>query len=263
MARGFGVAGALAPAIIEAMAAAAEAQGYDSFWVNDTPGADSLERLAAAAAVTSRIRLGTGVIPLDRRPAGEIIARVRELALPTDRLILGVGSGGGRAGSLARVRDALIAFRGELDAPVVVGALGPRMCQLAGERADGVLLNWMTPAYARESAALATESAWASKPAPLRMTYARVALPAGAKRARTEADRYAAIPQYAAHFERMGVPAADTVIVGKPDVIQAGLADFEAALDEVVARAITPTDAEAELMALLQAAAPAAKHPTP
>ena len=65
--------------------------GRDSFWVNDTPGADSLERLAAAACVTSRIRLGTGVIPLDRRPAGEIIARVRELALPTERLILGVG----------------------------------------------------------------------------------------------------------------------------------------------------------------------------
>src|SRR5262245_23670555 len=121
MARGFGMAGALAPELIGAVAAAAEAQGYDSFWVNDAPGADSLERLATAAGLTNRIRLGTGVIPLDRRPAGEIIARVRELALPTERLIIGVGSGGGRSGSLARVREALNAFRGELGAPVVVG----------------------------------------------------------------------------------------------------------------------------------------------
>src|SRR5262245_49481107 len=111
MARGFGVAGALDPALIGAVAAAAEAQGYDSFWVNDTPGADSLERLATAAGQTSRIRLGTGVIPLDRRPAAEIIARVRELKLPTERLIVGIGSGGRGPGSLARVKDALIAFR--------------------------------------------------------------------------------------------------------------------------------------------------------
>jgi alkanesulfonate monooxygenase SsuD/methylene tetrahydromethanopterin reductase-like flavin-dependent oxidoreductase (luciferase family) len=263
MARGFGVAAALPPALITAVAAAAEAHGYDSFWVNDTPGADSLERLAAAAAATRAIRLGTGVIPLDRRPAEEIIARVRALALPADRLILGVGAGG-MAGGLARVRAALPALRAALRLPVVVGALGPQMCRLAGEAADGLLLNWLTPDYARVSAGWAVEAAAAAgRPTPLRLAYARVALPAAAGRAQAEADRYAAIPAYAAHFARMGVPARATVLVGEPPALQAGLAAFEAALDEVVARAITPADSEAELMALLAAVAPAARHPRP
>jgi hypothetical protein len=61
----------------------------------------------------------------------------------------------------------------------------------------------------------------------------------------------------------MGVAAVDTVVVGKAAAIQEGLAAFEAALDEVVARAITSADTEKQLMALLEAAAPGATHPTP
>ncbi|MFN8558390.1 MAG: LLM class flavin-dependent oxidoreductase [Dehalococcoidia bacterium] len=37
--------------------------------------------------------------------------------------------------------------------PVFVAALGPRMCRLAGELADGVMLNWATPAYVAEALA--------------------------------------------------------------------------------------------------------------
>ncbi|MCC6628684.1 MAG: LLM class flavin-dependent oxidoreductase [Chloroflexi bacterium] len=262
MARGFGVAGALPADLINTLAIAAEQAGYDSFWVNDTPAADSLERLAGAVAVTRRIQLGTGVIPVDRRPAEAIVARARELALPADRVIIGVGSGG-MAGGLARVAAALPVLA-DLGLPIVVGALGPKMCRLAGSAADGLLLNWLTPPFATEAAGWASEAARAvGRPAPRRMTYARVALPAGVERARTEADRYAAIPAYANHFTRMGVAAVDTIIVGEAGAIQAALAAFEAVLDDVVARAITPTDSEAELMDLLRAAAPAATRPRP
>ena len=41
-------------------------------------------------------------------------------------------------------------------APVVLGALGPRMLRLAGEMADGAALNWCTPeqvAWSREQVA--------------------------------------------------------------------------------------------------------------
>jgi alkanesulfonate monooxygenase SsuD/methylene tetrahydromethanopterin reductase-like flavin-dependent oxidoreductase (luciferase family) len=262
MARGFGVAGALPADLINTLAVAAEQAGYDSFWVNDTPAADSLERLAGAAAVTRRITLGTGVIPLDRRPAEEIVARVRALALPAERVIVGVGSGG-MAGGLTRVAAALPVLA-EVGLPIVVGTLGPKMCRLAGTAADGLLLNWLTPPFAAEAAGWAAEAARAAgRPAPRRMTYARVALPVGAERARSEADRYAAIPVYANHFARMGVAAADTVVVGEAAALQAALADFEAVLDDVVARAITPADTEAELMDLLLAAAPAATRPRP
>ena len=101
--RGFGMAAALPSAMASVAAAAAEKAGYATFWVNDTPGSDGLERLAAAAAVTRTIGLGVGVIPLDRRPAATLIARVAELRLPLDRLILGVGSGASQGG-LERLR---------------------------------------------------------------------------------------------------------------------------------------------------------------
>ncbi|HYI14380.1 MAG TPA: LLM class flavin-dependent oxidoreductase, partial [Thermomicrobiales bacterium] len=74
MGRGFGVAAAVSHNVIQEVAREAERLGYSSFWCNDTPGNDGLAGLAAAAAVTERIKLGVGVIPLDRRPP-EIIAR--------------------------------------------------------------------------------------------------------------------------------------------------------------------------------------------
>jgi alkanesulfonate monooxygenase SsuD/methylene tetrahydromethanopterin reductase-like flavin-dependent oxidoreductase (luciferase family) len=262
MGRGFGLAAALPPETISAAAAAAEGAGYGSFWVNDTPGADGLERLAAAAAVTRRIALGVGVIPLDRRPAAEIIARVAELGLPQERLILGVGSGAGSgAAGVERVRAALPALAVGLQAPVVVGALGPRMCRLAGEAAAGVLLNWLTAAYSGPSAEWVRAAAReAGRPAPRLMAYVRAALPAGAARLQAEADRYAAIPAYGNHFVRMGVPAVVTGVSGEANDLQAGLAAYEAVVDETVVRAITPADTLDEIMALLQAAAPSEAH---
>jgi alkanesulfonate monooxygenase SsuD/methylene tetrahydromethanopterin reductase-like flavin-dependent oxidoreductase (luciferase family) len=76
--RGFGVAGALPHDVIRTLAAAAEAAGYHTFWVNDTPNGDGLAALRAAVEVTSQIQLGVGVIPLDRQPADVIARRVDE-----------------------------------------------------------------------------------------------------------------------------------------------------------------------------------------
>ena len=72
------------------LAPAAERAGYRTFWVNDEADGDGLAALGAAAAVTTTIRLGVGAIPLDRGPE-RIAWRVKELALPVERLALGVG----------------------------------------------------------------------------------------------------------------------------------------------------------------------------
>jgi alkanesulfonate monooxygenase SsuD/methylene tetrahydromethanopterin reductase-like flavin-dependent oxidoreductase (luciferase family) len=256
MGRGFGVAAALPAALTAPLAAAAEQHGYTSFWVNDTPGHDGLERLAAAAAATSRILLGVGVIPVDRRPAAEILARVSELGLPSERLLLGIGSGGG-LGGIGRVRTALVSLLAAHPAPIVVGALGPRMCRLAGALADGILLNWLTPAYTAPSVEwVRAAAAEAGRPTPRLMTYVRTALPEGAARLQVEADRYAAIPVYGAHFARMGVAPVSTGVAGPAGAIQAGLAAYAVLLDETIVRAITPNDTLDEIMALLTAAAP-------
>jgi alkanesulfonate monooxygenase SsuD/methylene tetrahydromethanopterin reductase-like flavin-dependent oxidoreductase (luciferase family) len=256
--RGFGVAGALPLDVIRTLAAAADAAGYHTFWVNDTPHGDGLAALREAADVTSTIQLGVGVIPLDRQPADLIARRVRELALPQERLLLGIGSGN-PIGGLVRVREGAETLEEQLEARIVIGALGLRMCALAGAAANGVLLNWLTADYVAPSAALVEEAAAnAGRPRPLILGYVRTAYGPGAREVfAAEAGRYASYPAYAANFARMGTPADETAVTGDtPAEIQAGLAKFTSELDETVVRAITGEESAAAYLALLEAAAP-------
>jgi len=257
-ARGFGLAAAVSPAVIQAAASACEALGYRTFWVNDTPDGDGLAALAAAAAVTNRIGLGVGVLPLTRWEPERIVARVRALELPLARLRLGIGSGAG-SGALERVRRGAAVIRDALPCELVVAALGPRMCRLAGEIADAVLWNWLTPEYAERSAVWLGEGAQrAGRDLPKRYAYVRVALgPAAFARLDEEASRYERFPGYREHFRRMGVPARATAVAAeRPEELSAALARWEARLDETVVRAVTVHDQLDEVLALVEAAAP-------
>lgn len=255
--RGFGVAGSLDHAIVQDLAAAAEAAGYATFWVNDVPNGEGLAALRAAADATRRIGLGVGVIPLDRQPAARIATRIAELGLPVERLLVGVGAGA-PTGGLARVRRGVAEMRGLTPVPLAIGALGPRMCRLAGEVADAVVLNWLTPAYVPPSAELTLAAAReAGRPRPRIVGYVRVALAEGRERLRREADRYAGFPAYAANFERMGATAMETAVWAEDrSGIQAGLAAYAPVLDETVVRAIAAEETAAAYLRLLAAAAP-------
>lgn len=258
MGRGFGISTAVALDVAQQVAAEAERLGYSSFWVNNSPGSDGLATLEAAAAVTSNLHLGVGVIPLDSQPADGIIANVRARQLPQERLWLGIGSGGDRKG-LSRVRDGVAELHAALTCEVVISALGPKMTALAGEVAEGVLFNWFTPAYEQSaSEQMHAASVAAGRTPTRRMAYVRCALlPQAAERLEVESGRYARIPSYANHFERMGVAARDTAVSG-PDAssLQRGIAEHEAVLDETVVRAITADDSLDSLLELLRACAP-------
>jgi alkanesulfonate monooxygenase SsuD/methylene tetrahydromethanopterin reductase-like flavin-dependent oxidoreductase (luciferase family) len=258
MGRGFGIAAAVAHDVAREVAREAERLGYSSFWANDTAGADGLATLAAAAEVTEQIKLGVGVIPLDRRPGDAIAAQLEALRLPPHRLLLGVGSGMDPKG-LDRVRAGVAALRRRVSSTVVIAALGPNMSRLAGEVADGVLFNWQTPEFAARSGRWVLEAAeQAARPRPALMAYVRCALlPQSEARLREEAERYASIPKYAQHFERMGTSAYDTAVSSdQPIVLQEGISRHEAVLDETVVRAITPDDSAEHILALLRACAP-------
>lgn len=170
---------------ILAMASAAERIGFDSIWVSDHVGFgdpdgdwsgawESMTLLAALAAATTRVELGSYVLAMPlRNPA--LLAKQAETLdeVSGGRLILGLGAGWndiefetygvpidrrfdrfedglrivtsmlreGRAthhGHVLGARSAVLAPRGPRPAglPVMVGATGPRMLRLTAELAD-------------------------------------------------------------------------------------------------------------------------------
>lgn len=258
MGRGFGIAAAINHDVMKQVAKAAEDAGFSSFWVNDNPGHDGLAGLAAAASVTSRIKLGVGVIPLDRRPANTIADDVERLGLPIDRLWLGIGSSA-RKGGLDIVRSGANELHDRVECPVIIAALGPKMSSVAGEVGDGVLFNWLLPAYlagSEERVAAAAEKH--DRPRPLMMSYVRSAImPDAEDRLNQEAARYTGIPNYAAHFKRQGVEAAHTAVRGvNASALQSRIEPYEGLLDETVVRAITVDDSLEKILELLRATAP-------
>jgi alkanesulfonate monooxygenase SsuD/methylene tetrahydromethanopterin reductase-like flavin-dependent oxidoreductase (luciferase family) len=243
--RGFGVEAALTHDIVRELAPAAERAGYSTFWVNDEVDGDGLAALREAAAVTTTIRLGVGAIPLDRQGPQQIASRVEELTLPVERLVLGVGSGH-PAGGLERVRNGVAALRDSIDAPLVVAAIGPRMLALAGEIADGVLLDWPAPQYVVDATEIVAQGAVEiQRPRPWIGGYVFTAVGSpGIAQLRREAEHYAAIPSYATHFARMGVEPMETVACGEDaEGLQSSLERYDAVLDETIVRAVVTEEA--------------------
>jgi alkanesulfonate monooxygenase SsuD/methylene tetrahydromethanopterin reductase-like flavin-dependent oxidoreductase (luciferase family) len=250
---------ALPEEVIVAAAAAAEDHGYYSFWLNNPPNTHALAPLGRAAQNTATIWLGVGIIPLSHRRPAEIVREVVQNDLPLNRFYLGIGSGPG-SGGVERVAEGIRVIRSQLQSRLVVAALGPRMCRLAGAEADAVLLNWLTPQFARASVDWVREGAeGAGKTMPRLMAYVRVALGDEAKtRLQREAASYETIPHYAAHFRRMGVSAMETTITGTTsEDIQRGLSAWDGVVDEVVVRAVTGQDTVGDITQLLGAAKPA------
>jgi len=213
-----------------------EASGYRSLWVNHPPEEDGLGHLAKMAAATTRITLGTAVVPVGAVPPDAILRRIDETSLPPERLRLGIGSGSG-AKPLRRMADAVAYLRERTPAEIVVGALGPRMRQLGATLADGVLLGSVTPGLARAAAQdIRTQAKAASRPVP--GVYVNVMAGVGAAQL-AELDGSAAflagLPAYAAHFSRTGVrPEQTWIAAGQLSELPGLLGPWRDTVDEVV-----------------------------
>ena len=248
------------------LGAALEQWGFDAVWANDTPGRSGIAALGAMAARTRRLELGLGVAPLSERSAAEITDEAGRSGLPLERLVLGVGSGASR--SLALVRDGVRELRELLPGQrIAVAAVGPRMCRLAGELADAVLLNWATPArleWAGDQVAAAAGRAL--RPAPTLAAYIRVALGPGARdRLAREANRYARrAPWYAALMRDesevpMGIAIEETD--GVRERLAVALEPYRAVLDEAVVRGLPAGDDIGDWLLIAEAAAPLGQRP--
>ncbi|MFI6043126.1 LLM class flavin-dependent oxidoreductase [Nocardia sp. NPDC051321] len=137
----------------------AERQGYHTILLPDTLNTPSpFPTLAAAAAVTSTVRLRPNVLAVALRTAAATVRETAALQLLSDgRFELGIGSGqpdagaeaerlglpwGSAAERRAQLADTIAAVRAQVTPapPVIVAASGPRMLAAAAKFADRILL---------------------------------------------------------------------------------------------------------------------------
>jgi alkanesulfonate monooxygenase SsuD/methylene tetrahydromethanopterin reductase-like flavin-dependent oxidoreductase (luciferase family) len=240
------------------LAARCEELGYHSIWSNDHPGAKGLETLAEFAAAAPGIELGVGVIAIDRTPPEAIAADLDRVGLDPARLWLGVGSGFSEK-PLSAMRDALPELRERLPGVrLLLAAMGPKMCALAGARFDGAFFNWMTPEFAAGARVhVEAGAAEARREVPPVFGYVRTAVgPDAAERLAKEESFYRDLHKgYRDHFDRLAEPEG-TVGVAASDAADAQrqLAAFTA-LDTPVVRGLASATTEA-MTSVAAAAAP-------
>jgi probable F420-dependent oxidoreductase len=206
----------------------AERGGYEAVFMPEIAAREAFSTLVALAGTTERIGLATGVVRLDRRDlrTTALAAATAEEAAP-GRFVLGLGSRLPIEATRSFLTNLRRLLSGEAvespdgperldrapgDVPLYLAALGPRMCELAGERADGVILNWCTPervARARDEVARGAERGGRDPRSVRIAVYVRTSVepdPDLAVAALREAlSQYAAMPTYRRQFEAMGL----------------------------------------------------------
>jgi alkanesulfonate monooxygenase SsuD/methylene tetrahydromethanopterin reductase-like flavin-dependent oxidoreductase (luciferase family) len=185
--------------------------GYQSAWTPARGDAAAFDRCLAWHQA-SGLPTGIAVVPASGQcPEFYAQEAARVWQGTGGRFAFGVGSGG-MAHPVREMRPYLEALRHLLppELPLYVAALGPRMLQLAGEMADGVLLNWCSAdQVAWSRAEVERASSQATRPTPPIASYIRTAVDsdaAAASRILGDAmSAYALEPgPYRRHFERMG-----------------------------------------------------------
>ncbi len=170
----------------------AEQRGFEAVWQAESRLVrDAIVPMAAYAAVTERLKVGSGVINNWTRNIGLLAATFLTLDdLAPGRIICGIGAwwdplarnvGIERRKPLTAMRETIevlrrllnmerVTYHGEFhhvdgieldvvhgrteprDVPIMIGATGEKMMELTGEIADGVVLNYCVPPEYNDSA---------------------------------------------------------------------------------------------------------------
>lgn len=202
-----------------------EALGYSSLFVPETTGRDPFAHLAALGEHTSKLVLATGIASIFNRHPGSMQQVSQTLAEQLDgRFLLGVGVShapmveGLRKLDYSRPRSQMQRYLEAMDAspytgpsllrrtPRLLGALGPRMLELAATLADGAHTYFVTPDHTREARAiLGPEKVLAVEQKVVLQT-----VPGRARDvARAALARYARLPNYRTSWMRLGFSEAE------------------------------------------------------
>lgn len=182
-----GVQGGASPLDLPDLAAYAEELGYVGAYSEEANATDAVTVLAAATRTTTKIQLGTGIIPVfGRAPAVVAVEAATMQVLAQGRFVLGLGAssepiatrwrGEPYVKPVTRLREyvevlrrllagervvyegetfSIGGFRVELELPspppIHVAALGQRTLEVGGALSDGVFLAFMTPERVKEA----------------------------------------------------------------------------------------------------------------
>jgi probable F420-dependent oxidoreductase len=234
-----------------------EALGYGAAWLPDT-GGDVLEDVAEVLEATSSIAVATGILNIWMH-LPEYVARGCA-ALHRDhpgRFVLGLGASHGTVVGerYARPLSTMRAYLDELDAadpPLapdrrVLAALGPKMLELARDRAAGAHPYLVTPEHTRRARELLG-------PDRVLAVEQSVDLDGGLEEARAFVADYLGLPNYVSNLKRLGYGeddlrgsdrlARDLVAFGSEEAIAARVGEhFEAGADHVCVQVIGTGDA--------------------
>jgi probable F420-dependent oxidoreductase len=263
------------------LAREAESLGYRDAWSFEADGVDAFAPLAVAGQST-RMRLGTAIVNVFTRGPATLAMSAAGLAeVAPGRFVLGLGSGSdviveswnGDVFSrpVTRVREMTgflrralagerVVFRGETFAvdgfrlsrppaapvPIYLAALRSGMLRLAGEVADGVILNWLAPGDVPRCVGVVREAAARAgrDPAAIEIT-CRVFthLDEDDTASRRHVAAYLNVPVYRAFHEWLGRTGALTAMWeawARGDRRAAVAAVPESVMDELLLRGPVP-----------------------
>jgi probable F420-dependent oxidoreductase len=229
------------PEVAVATATELEELGYATLWLAGGQG-NNLPRITEVVRGTSRIQVASGILSVDQVPSAEVATAYADL--PAGRFVVGLGGAHG-----ARPLGTLNAYLDEIDAAVpaadrILSALGPKMLELARDRASGAYPYLVTPDYI----ASAREILGAGKQLAVLLNVVAEADAAAAREAvRGAGLRFlTGMPAYAANLRRMGFSDGDIAdlsdrlvdgvsVWGDFDTVVARLGEYRAAgADQVV-----------------------------
>jgi F420-dependent oxidoreductase-like protein len=229
---------------LAADAAAAERAGFTSIWLPQIPGEfDAFVAIVLAAQATSRIELGTAVVPIQTRHPIAMAQEVLSVqAVSEGRFTLGIGVShdwviDGQLGipyerpahqmrnylevlnralagpGTVEVENELFRVRSPIDVtdwspnPVLLAALAPVMLRIAGERASGTIL-WLADERAvgeHVAPRITRAAAEAGRPAPRIVTGVPIALCRNDEvdAARDWANRALGHSEYCENYQRL------------------------------------------------------------
>lgn len=232
------------------VAAQVEALGYGALWFGETTGREPFVAASLLLAATSRLVVATGIANIWGRDPLAAGAAARTLdAASGSRFVLGLGVSHSRlvrerrggtyerplaamSGYLERLAEAAYDVVDDPGPPrTLVAALGPKMLEVARDKADGAHPYLSSVEHVRLARSVLGED---------RILAVELPVVIGgdaddrARRARRHLGYYLALPNYTAHFRRLGFDDDDFRDGGSPRLVEALFAS--GSVDDVLAR---------------------------